>query len=160
MPKIRWFAFVPALILAPLAVGIPAAILLWLNFLVFDDGINVLTFVLGIAVYATAVGAPTYLLFGTPAFIKALRDNPKNPPTATYAVVANLISAPFLLVVLLLFQTTEELATTAFITGFGLVFAPLWGAVFGLIYTSFVRKGDELRARADASRATKTAPPP
>ncbi|MEO1239836.1 MAG: hypothetical protein AAFW64_09350, partial [Pseudomonadota bacterium] len=56
---------------------------------------------------------------------------------AGWAFFANLASAPF--VALIVFLVDERLhdpvGTTLFLVGFGMIFAPFWGAIFGMIYS-------------------------
>lgn len=147
MHEIRWFAFIPALILAPLALAVPA---FGVVALIGSLGADFNAF--AIAVYAMVaapfLGAPTYLTFGAFAFGLGLHRMGLDAPFWSIGLAANLISAPLVYLVLLAVNPDEALPLTAFVVGFGTVFAPIWGAIFGWIYRAMVRKGDALREAA------------
>lgn len=133
---IKPVAFVAALILAPVAFTAPfAALAMLLDSVSWDN--NGLTFLVAIPVAALLFGAVPYLLFGAPAFIIALR---KNASTAGAAFGVNAAAFPALW---LFFAVTENangsVAMASFISGFGCLFAPLWGVVFGQLYDRFTR---------------------
>ena len=150
MHEVRWFAFFPALVLAPLVLAVPSLLIM---FAASVSGIDIgaLAFVLGTSIVAVGMGAPTYLTFGLAGFVWALKKFGPDAPFLMIAFVANLGSAPFVLALLFLLDASDEWQTTAFTVGFGCIFAPIWGALFGWIYRSFVRKGDALRRRAHGS---------
>ncbi|MBM7066057.1 hypothetical protein [Actibacterium sp. 188UL27-1] len=91
-----------------------------------------------IALYSVLGGGPLYLLFGIPVLIYALDRNWSNPVVlAALALATNLtMAAVYLLVAWLFgFDTDTSWSIALVIGGYGCLFAPLWGAMFGLIYT-------------------------
>ena len=147
MHEVRWFAFVPALILAPLALAVPAmgvlALSAWL-----EVGFNPVSIVAFIAVFAAIFGAPTYLTFGAAAFWYAHWRLGPGAPFWAFGLGANVASTPAVAAFYWLTDPSSLATDTAFVVGFGCIFAPLWGGLFGWIYRGFVRKGDALRAAA------------
>ncbi len=114
---IRWNAFILALVLAPIVVGILG---IWAV----------------IPVFAVMFGAPTYIIFGTPAFLFAIVKCNAGPlGLALAGFLANLAAYPG---VLLLYGPDAA----EFITSFGYVFAPLWGLMFGFLYLAFQAFGE------------------
>ncbi len=156
MHDVRWGAFIPALILAPLVLAVPAfgvlALGTWLN-----AGINPLGIVAMATVVAAGAGAPTYLTLGAAAFWHALRRTGPQAPFWLMALAANLISTPFVLAFLLVLDPRDALGTTVFLIGFGCIFAPLWGGIFGWIYRTFTRMGERLKSRAASLRGDANA---
>jgi hypothetical protein len=138
--RINPAAFIFALILAPLVTGLPAFALIWL-LIIAEIELSRLSIVVSIPAMATVVGAPTYLTFGTVAFVLALRSRRDGGghPVVWYAFIANLASAPAIFFVFLLTYATDELMFTVFFIGFGLIFAPLWGWIFGALYARFTK---------------------
>ena len=114
---IRWNSFILALILAPIVVGI-------------------LGYWAVIPVFAILFGAPTYLAFGTPAFILAIAKWKAGPLGLAFAgFLANLAAYPAVLL-------SYGPDAAEFVTGFGYFFAPLWGLTFGLLYLAFQAFGE------------------
>lgn len=151
MHDVRWGAFIPALILASLVLAIPAfgalALGAWLN-----AGINPLGIVAMATVVAAGAGAPTYLTLGAAAFWYALRRTGPDASFWSMALAANLIATPFVLAFFLISDPRDALGSTVFLIGFGCIFAPLWGGIFGWIYRTFTRIGAKLRDRAASLR--------
>ena len=139
MPRPNWGAFIGALILAPLTVGIPSLLLAWL--LETSGGrFTGLNLVLMIASAATFLGAPTYLTFGTVFFVMTLNRTTTVTPSifALAGFVANAASIP---IVAAFSAATggNPWGTILFVNGFGCIFAPLWGAIFAVLYDCFSR---------------------
>ncbi len=136
--RINPSAFIWALILAPLVTGLPAFAVLWvLGFAeIYLDGLSI---VLGATAIATVLGAPTYLTFGTAAFVIALRRRRAHISRTGLVAgfVANLVSAPIVFVLVFIFDASEAWGMTVFIVGFGCIFAPLWGWICGALYARF-----------------------
>ena len=108
--------------------GNPCFALLWLI-----DILNVnppaLLFILAVPVFAVFAGAVSYLLFGTPAFIMALRKDSSVPGSA---FLANLAAVPVVFAIFLVNQGPEDAAASAgLMLFFGSIFAPIWGGFFG-----------------------------
>ena len=126
------FAF--ALIAAPLSLGAPSMLLLWLG-AVTELNLPVFALIPFIATAATVLGAPTYLLFGGPAFWFALQHA---FPTAFAGFLANLASLPFVVIFSLAFADQGEVwSLPTMILTFGSVFSLLWGWIFGALYHLF-----------------------
>ena len=138
---VRPLPFALALVSAPLTIGIPAALFLWSGAAANLDT-NAVVVIPFICALATVLGAPTYLLFGGPAFWMALRNG---FPTAFAGFLANLASLPFVVIYSLVLQGHGEVWTlpSMFLT-FGSVFSLLWGWIFGAIYHRF--KGEQAYA--------------
>lgn len=135
MREIYWGAFAGAAILTSLVPAVPALLILWILVKVQAGAIIIIP---AAAIAAAGMGAPTYLLFGLPAFALAIRRTGVEHCWAA-GLVANLVSAPFVLVFLILFSR-EPWGGTAFLVGFGCIFAPLWGAIFRWLYGAFTRQ--------------------
>jgi len=156
MAEVRWGAFIPALILAPLVLCLPALAGFALLYLLGATD-NVFALILAVVSFAAATGAPTYLTFGAFAFHAALR---RGIPLWTAAIAANVISAPVVLIAFRLLGTGwgDALGATVYLIIFGCIFAPLWGVIFEALYDLFVRIGDGLRARADVAQPAEKEP--
>lgn len=97
-----------------------------------DEG-SAIVVLAAIVIMAPAFGGPGYLLIGGPfLWYAALSDK----GFAGWAFFANLASAPFVALILFLINERhyDPVGTTIFLVGFGLFFAPLWGAIFGFLY--------------------------
>ena len=136
MADVRWRAFLPALILAPLIPAALGAAVLYLAYLGDAEAFAPLFFVAAAAVYGVMLGAPTYLVFGGIAFWLAARRAMRGG-YAVMAFLANLASAPAVLVFFLVFSSGDAFGITALIIGFGSLFAPIWGGIFGALYRRF-----------------------
>ncbi len=151
MHEVRWGAFIPALLLAPLVLAVPAMAILFLTSLVQSGLSPIFSFVVA-PVFAVMIGAPTYLTLGTASCWYALRRIGPNAPFWAIGLGANLISAPLVLLFLVWLDPKNALDTTAFVIGFGCIFAPIWGAIGGLLYRRFTKIGDGLQERAANAR--------
>lgn len=116
-------AFFGALVAAPLAVAVGGV---WAA---------------GIPVFALVLGGPFYLVIGVPVLLWHLAHRPPEPGRiAVLAFVSFAIPAALCMAYLLLVfgqRAAEDLAIFVF---FGLIFAPLWGGVFGIFYRKFQRE--------------------
>ena len=131
----RLWAFLVALVAAPLTVGVPALALLYL-FGAMSSPPAGLLILLVFPVAATGLGAPTYLFIGGPAFWFALQHGYQIP---SVAFVANLASLPFVALIIGLFGG-DALAALAIFGVLGSVFAPIWGAIFSNLYKQLIRE--------------------
>ena len=130
-------AFAAALILAPLAPALPfAAVLLPLAY--FNASAGGATIVLAIPVFAVGFGAVPYLLFGTPFFVRALRNR---EPTLIAGVKANLLATLVIPVIgIAVAGPGDALGSAAMLLTWGTIFAAIWGAIFGMLYTNFAAR--------------------
>ena len=117
-------AFVVALIGAPILVGL-------------------IGFWAVVPIFAIGFGAPTYLTFGTLFLFLALHSGTDTlDRLALWASIANLASAPAIWVAIRIGwgeSADDAWFATQFTVGWGLIFAPLWGLVFGWLYRVFRR---------------------
>lgn len=96
---------------------------------------TLLTFFLFIPVFALAFGAPTYLTFGALFFFLSLRRGWDGLLQITgMGFLANLASAPAVLLVLGHFQGADAQGSTMMIIAMGCIFAPLWSLFFAALY--------------------------
>lgn len=115
-------AFFIALIGAPLAV---AAAGFW---------------AIGIPVFAVVIGGPFYLAVGVPVLLWHLGRHPPEPGRiARLALVSYGLPAGGFLLYLLATGGQPAAQQYALFAAFGLIFAPLWGGVFGIFYLNFRR---------------------
>ena len=136
---IKPVAFVAALILAPLVLGAPCLLLLAIA-VALGLEIPALFIVLMIPVFAVFFGAVPYLLFGTPAFVFALRRGKSLPGVA---FLANLVAAPAVFLAFLISQGAEDaMAVAGLVLFFGSMAAPIWGGFFGWLYSVFAERSD------------------
>ncbi len=99
---------------------------------------NGLMLIAVIPVAALSLGAIPYLVFGTPAFVIALR---KGGSTAGAAFLANLAGTPVIFAAIAIANSTNVAGSSVGLTlFFGSIFAPIWGAMFGWLYRQFARK--------------------
>ena len=137
MADVRWRALLPALIISPL---VPAAIGAGVLFLASLTGGEAVapTIIAAAAIYGAMLGAPTYLIFGGIAFwltIRRARGNPRG--FWFWALIANLISAPFVLMFFMVLPGGDPFGPTGALIGFGCIFAPVWGGLFGMFHRWF-----------------------
>lgn len=86
-------------------------------------------------VFAVPLGAPFYLIIGTPLILFSLsRRPPKTGQFAAMAFVANFATPVLYWVYVATFHTGDGPEGAMIFFGFGAVFAPLWGAAFAVIY--------------------------
>ena len=96
---------------------------------------------IGIPVFAVVFGGPFYLAIGVPVLLWYLGRRPPDPlRIAGLALVSYGVPAGIFLLYLLV--TGGQSAAEGFVifVGFGLIFAPLWGGVFGIFYRNFRRE--------------------
>ena len=96
---------------------------------------------LGIPVVAVVFGGPFYLAIGVPVLLWYLGRRPPEPlRIAGLALVSYCVPAGLFMLYLL--ATGGQSAAQEFVifAGFGLIFAPLWGSVFGIFYRNFRRE--------------------
>ena len=137
MPRLNPAAFVWALVLAPLSLGLLSAVL---SMLTAGAGLYPLTSFFGVSGVATVIGLPTYLTFGTVAFLRALeRPAPSLLRFALNGLLAHLASMPIVLIVLLIGFRESGFGLALGFLALGAVFAPLWSVIFGLLYRRFSR---------------------
>ena len=129
---VHWVAFFVALIAAPL---IPAVLAYGLTALLehFDLAPSGLPVLAGVILMAPAFGGLGYLVVGGPFLWHAARSK---TGFAGAAFAANIASTPLVAIALFLLPggSTDVGSMTGFIVGFGSIFAPLWGAIFGMLY--------------------------
>ena len=117
-------AFVVALIGAPILVGL-------------------IGFWAVVPIFAIGFGAPTYLTFGALFLFLALHSGADTlDRLAFWASIANLASAPAIWAAMHIGwgeSADDAWFATQFTVGWGLIFAPLWGLVFGWLYRLFRR---------------------
>ena len=155
MYEVRWGAFIAALFLAPLVLAVPAMAILFLMSLV-ESGLSPIFSFLFAPVFAVMAGAPTYLTLGTASGWYALRRIGPNAPFWAIGFGTNLISAPMVLLFFVWLNPEAALSSTAFVIGFGCIFAPIWGTIGGWLYRRFTKIGDGLQERAAAHSAATT----
>ena len=140
--------FLATLVATPLITGIPAFVVIY-PLILLDVAAYVapLSLIVAFVAAATVAGAPTYLLFGGPAFYLALRKRGPAANLVLPALLANLASAPFVLAWYLVFEGADGgavLPTLVFVA-LGCVFAPIWGYLFGVVYRRLGGLGVEAR---------------
>lgn len=95
---------------------------------------------LGIPVFAVVFGGPFYLAIGVPVLLWYLGRKPPKPwNIAGLALVSYAIPATVLMLYLWAEQGHRGVQELSIFIGFGLIFAPLWGGVFGIFYRNFQR---------------------
>lgn len=134
---IRWPAFIAALILAPLILGVPA----WALFALFiksnADMQGVFNWVVAFTAYSIPFGAPTYLTFGAFFFWRALWHNQS---MIIAGLCANLVSIIVVAAGLFLFSAGHDLGSILLMfLVFGSVYSMIWGWFFGLLYHRFTK---------------------
>ncbi|MEO1140328.1 MAG: hypothetical protein AAFW87_12830 [Pseudomonadota bacterium] len=95
----------------------------------------------GIPIAAVVFGGPLYLVVGTPVLLWHLARHAPNSWTIAglaFLSFAVLIAAAGVYSVLL--DEDGIIQFLMFFAGFGLVFAPIWGGVFGILYRQFRRE--------------------
>ncbi len=115
--------FVGALISAPLLIGI---LFFWVYL---------------IPVFAIVIGGPVYLIVGAPIllwFLPRYGHHPILIAVLAFAANAALLGACYLGAVI---WPESELQDFVPFLMFGLIFAPLWGAAFGVLYGRMIRPG-------------------
>ncbi|MCV2892909.1 hypothetical protein [Lentibacter sp. XHP0401] len=98
------------------------------------------TFWLVVPVFAVVIGAPAYLGLGLPLLIWHLSRAPCNAgEIAALAFVSNFTALCLTTFAAFALGKEQIVEATIFYFGFGLIFAPLWGWMFGLLYNRFTR---------------------
>ena len=136
-------AFALALFLAPLIIGLPSAVVVT-PYVLLDVGHPgvILLIPFAIVAFASIVGAPTYLLFGGTAFYLALKRRGSEAGLVFPALLANIASAPAVLVGYLALEGADGgalLSTLAFVL-LGCIFAPIWAWFFASIYRAILKR--------------------
>ena len=144
-------AFIFALILAPATIGALAMAIGWGLQALFPENASILVF--GIATAASIFGLPTYLTFGTAFFIYYLRRTEDSfiSAMAWAGLRANFASTPLVFLFFLMVNDQSAVGGVAFYVGFGTIFAPLWGANFGWLYSKMRGIGGFLNANRSGS---------
>lgn len=115
-------AFFGALVLAPLLV-------------------TALSFYLFVPIFALAMGGPLYLVLGAPFLMWWLSRRPCDGGEIAMAALLINAAACALFMAYGALIGEEDLASVALLyLLFGSIFAPLWGGMFGWLYTKFTRK--------------------
>lgn len=133
-PPIRPLAFISALALAPATIALPC---LALALLVGPgDFANVeASFLFFVPFVAMFLGAPTYLTFGAYALHSALRRRHSTAwQFARQGLRAHLTSMPLAIIIFTLADPNTAVQFTAGFFLLGLIFAPLWSAIFANLY--------------------------
>ncbi len=102
-----------------------------------------------IPVFALVLGAPTYLLFGGPAFYLTICQGASSPMMHMMAgVMAHIVSIPAMV---LYFGINERAMNgISVMVQFSFVFAPLWGLTFGFLYRAtcaFAGQKEQVRGK-------------
>lgn len=126
VPRVRYIidpvAFFVALIGAPLVV---AAAGFWAAF---------------VPVIAVAFGGPVYLIVGLPVLLFWLSRRPADSGEIAGLALASLAAGLAITALIgLALGSKDVTGVLAFFGGFGVVFAPLWGACFGWLYNLMCR---------------------
>ncbi len=136
--KIHWPAFTVALFMGPVLVTLILAVIggVISSFSEFG-GILVL-----IAVFSLMLGGPVYLAFGTPALVVLLQngfDGYVPIAMAAFTVNALLWALQFALFTATGLASFDGMANG--VMAYGLIFAPLWGAGFAIVYAQLTKHG-------------------
>ncbi|MBU2981893.1 hypothetical protein KO498_08700 [Lentibacter algarum] len=99
-----------------------------------------LTFFLIIPLFALYMGAPFYLLIGTPTLLWMLSQAECRPVNCAVAAVLSSTTASALVLAYSWITQDESLSQAALLyLFFGAIFAPIWGATFGYLYMFFTK---------------------
>lgn len=94
-----------------------------------------------IPVFAVVYGGPFYLAIGVPVLLWYLGRYPPEPlRIAGVALVSFAYPAAVALAYVYFVSGPREARQLLVFAGFGAVFAPIWGAVFGIFYRNFRRE--------------------
>ncbi len=128
-------AFVWALIATPLAVFLVSA---GLAFSTAALGAAIISVFLLVPAAGAVFSLPTYLTFGTVAFLRTL-ERPTPSPTrfARNGFLAHLTSLPIASLCIWLFDSHDAFERILWFSGLGAVFAPVQSALFGKLYSYF-----------------------
>ncbi len=98
------------------------------------------TFWLFVPLAALFMGGPLYLILGGPLLLWHLSRKPCDASeTAWLAVLANVAALVCSFLFAAAMESKDLMLTSVYYTGFGFIFAPLWGWMFGLLYSRFTR---------------------
>lgn len=132
--RIKPLTFLSALALAPLSVGL-VFLALALIASPADIADGALAFILAVPFVAMFLGAPSYLTFGAYALHTALAKGQTRPlQCALYGTLAHLASMPLAIVIFALADPQMVVRLSLGFLALGLIFAPLWSAVFAALY--------------------------
>ncbi len=96
---------------------------------------------LAIPIFAVVYGGPFYLAIGVPVLLWYLGRRPPKPwRIAGLALVSYGVPAGVFMLYLLVTGGQSAAQEFVIFAGFGLIFAPLWGGVFGIFYRNFRRE--------------------
>lgn len=96
---------------------------------------------LGIPVYAVPLGGLPYLIIGGPILAQKLRHYaPETRRFAIIGLIANNVMFFAIALLLILMHAQTAIGVAALIFAFGLIFAPLWSAVFAILYRNLRRE--------------------
>ncbi len=101
------------------------------------------TLILGILIVplgALFLGAPLYLLIGTPTLLWMVGRYPPNFTRFALAGLGSILILVALVGVLYLFQPSNSLWTSISYLALGAVFAPLWAGTFAPLYRAWNRQ--------------------
>lgn len=94
-----------------------------------------------IPVFAVVMGGPFYLAIGMPVLLWHLGRRPPEPwRIAGLALLSFAIPAVVTLAYFYFAMGPREAQQLLVFAGFGAVFAPLWGGIFGIFYRNFRRE--------------------
>ncbi len=137
---IRPFAFLVALISAPLATAIPGFAVLFFSGVAestFGPFLVLSYFLVG----ALFVGGIPYLLVGIPGLIHALRKWGRDAPTGRCAFFGHILSCPPIFLIALMIERGDAFGFMIFYLVIGSLFAPLWGTLFSTFYNCILDRG-------------------
>jgi hypothetical protein len=101
---------------------------------------TLLTCWLVIPVFALAFGVLPYLLIGTPLLLIYLRRRPVTPRAISWLAFHAFVAAWVIYANMLYFAFPGGAASSAlWVLPFGAIFAPCWGACFGMLYRGMAR---------------------
>ena len=128
-------AFLAALILAPLTIGLPAFFAIQLG---TAANLPALALFAAFLIVATALGAPAYLTFGAVFLWKCISD-PEGTDIPFAGIKAHTASMILIAPAILLAPADNKVWLIVGYFGLGLIFAPLWSAIFGSLCQRFSR---------------------
>lgn len=97
--------------------------------------------IMGIPVIAAVLGGPFYLAIGVPVLLWHLGRHPPRPwRIAELAFTSSAVMSLVGLTMIYITEGARDAQHYLFFVGFALIFAPLWGGVFGIFYRNFQRE--------------------
>lgn len=134
-------AFIIALVAAPLLLALPFAVVLFFTWLSGVKPIPPSLVVAIIPIAAVAIGGVPYLIAGGPMFARKLKKTKPAPWVfAMQASLANLTTLMIAAMYFLMIGDDNPIGSALVIFGFGMIFAPVWGAIFAIIYRRLRRE--------------------